>query len=749
MHLKKLELSGFKSFAKKTSLDFPHGITVIAGPNGSGKSNVVDAIRWALAEQGLKNLRGKKGEDLIFYGSQLRGSLARASVAMHFDMDRENNPLGFSETVIAREVDKSGENTYLLNGRRVRLTDFEGFLAQSRVGDSSFRIISQGMSDKLLNLSPKEFRAFVEEAAGVKEYQDKKYQASLRLKNTRENLDKVGVILVELKPQLKILKKEKDKLEKKETYLGELKECAQEFFGLKHREILNWGNKLAEKRKNIKLALKPLSEEIKNLRESIFSLDKKTSLNSELAVLASEMRKLEKDENELTRKIISAEGRINLEEEKGKQLLPVSVEYLKGKIGELVNKLSVDFKGMDVETLRQVMASAAVALRDLLKIMEPGLNPAAGGDTIPLLKQGLEKLLTVREEIGLKLREMNPLIAQKEKILMDERHVSLAKEKVYRARESELYNLENSLRQTELDEEKLKLHQAKFQQDMAAVGVVTLAEIIGYRPESTKMVLASSKVLGDPSAVSTSSTQASSGQFTAGELEERVWKLKRRLEEVGSIDGKVIREYEGVNERFNFLTKESDDLTQTLTSLEDLVKGLEREVSKCYKTTLAEMSHVFGGYFRLIFGGGKATLAEAATKSQISNLKSQKLESDPENVSDDQEISGVEIKLELPNKKVKSLSTLSGGERTLSSIALLFALASIRKPPVMVLDEIDAALDEPNTQKFVRLLKELSQNTQFIVVTHNRETMRHADALYGVSMKDGISHLLSLKLQSV
>ena len=99
-------------------------------------------------------------------------------------------------------------------------------------------------------------------------------------------------------------------------------------------------------------------------------------------------------------------------------------------------------------------------------------------------------------------------------------------------------------------------------------------------------------------------------------------------------------------------------------------------------------------------------------------------------------------------KKVKNITTLSGGERTLTSIALLLALASIRKPPVMVLDEIDAALDETNTAKFIRLVKELSKQTQFIIITHNRETMRGADALYGVSMKDGISHLLSLKLQT-
>ena len=725
MYLKSLQISGFKSFAKKTILDFPKGITVVAGPNGSGKSNVVDAIRWALAEQSFKNLRGKKGEDLIFYGSNARGSLARANVAMHFDMgDEANSPLGLAEAVIEREVDKRGENSYVLNSRKIRLSDMEEFLAKSRVGDSSFRVISQGMSDKLLNLSPKEFKGFIEEAAGVKEYQDKRYQAEAKLKRTRENLEKVEAILTELKPQLRVLKREKEKLEKKSEYMAELKTASVDLFGSRYREVLAWENKIAEKEKQLKQSLKPLAEDVKKLREELFSFDKKTIFNAELAASISQVRNFEAEENKIAREIISTEGKISLEEEREKQRLPVSVEYLKGKIGELVTNLSVDFKGMDVESLRRVMASVAVSLQDLLKAIEKGIDPAISSNALPLLKHGLEKLLTSQNEIKKKLEEANLLRSEKEKMLIDERKVSLASERIYREKESELYRLESALREVEIDGEKLKLHKDKFNQDMLAVGVVTLAEVLSVEPENNKAVLVASNAIGSQDI-----------------SDDKVWKLKKKLEEVGTIDEKIIQEYEGTNQRFEFLSKESEDLSKTLTSLEDLVKNLEKEISIKYKTTLAEMSHVFGGYFRLIFEGGKASLAEA--KLVVASNATNAIGSEEEEGT-----SGVEIKLDLPNKKIKNLGTLSGGERTLTSIALLFALASIRKPPVMVLDEIDAALDEPNTQKFVRLVKELSRDTQFIIITHNRETMRGADALYGVSMKDGISHLLSLKLQS-
>lgn len=725
MYLKSLKISGFKSFAKSVTLDFPKGITVVAGPNGSGKSNVVDAIRWALAEQSYKSLRGKKSEDLIFYGSNARGSLSRASVAMSFDMSEEKNAaFNLSEAVLAREVDKSGENSYILNGRRVRLLDMEEFLAKSRIGDSSFRVLSQGMSDKLLNLSPQEFRGFIEEAAGVKEFQDKKLQTLLRIRNARGNLEKINAILAEIKPQLKILKREKDKLEKKEEYSLELKNSAKSLFGLKYQTVFSCEKKISENKKNIKQQLRPLSEEVKKLKEEIFSFEKKTELNSELAILLADSRRLENESNSVTREIILAEGRINLEEERKEQKLPVSVEYLKREIGEIVAKINVDFKGTDVDSLKKILSAVAVSLQDLLKAIEHGIGSAGTASTIPVLKESLEKLLTRQNEVNEILEKVQLSRTQKEKQLMNERHISIAKEKEYRKKETELYHTEGTLRQLELEEEKLKLHKDKLFQDISSIGVITLAEILDFNQQNlNRIVLA--------------------GDFQPNEqtMEEKLWKLKRKVEEIGAIDGNVIQEYESVNQRNAFLSKEEEDLSQTLLSLDELVKNLDSQISEKYKTTLSEMNHAFGGYFRTIFGGGKATLANSKLQMAYGN-------SEDEN-QDDEGSNGVEIKLELPNKKIKSLSTLSGGERTLASIALLFSLASIRKPPVMVLDEIDAALDEANTQKFVRLLKDLSKQTQFIVITHNRETMRGADALYGVSMKDGISHLLSLKLQTV
>jgi len=744
MFLKKLELHGFKSFAKKTTLDFPKGITVIAGPNGSGKSNIVDAVRWALAEQSVKNLRGKKGEDLIFYGSGSRHALVQASVAMAFDMDEDTkgNPsfpkgyplLEFSEAVLERVVAKGGENNYLLNGRRVRLSDFEEFLAKSRIGDSSFRVLSQGLSDKLLNLSPREFRGFVEEAAGVKEYQDKKYQARQRLKSTQDNLARVSAIVAELSPQLKNLKREKEKLLKKEAYLAELKDLSQNLFGSRYQVILTQEKKLSEKSRALKQQLNPLAAEVKKLRENLFSFDQKTELHSEIAKLLAEIRQIEQEDNKLAREIIHEEGKISLDSEREKQRLPVDIDYLKEKIGGLVSQVKVDFKGMDPESLRNLLAKVLHGLQDLLNTINTGVATAADPNVLTSLQHNLHKLLTQQAELRKKMDGLVLTRNEKERYLTDERKTTLAAEKKYREKESELAGLENLFRQSDLEEEKLKLHREKFHNDLGLVGVITLADIL---TQSEQLSEKPTTVLA---------VAAESGLES---LESKIFKLKHKLDEIGLIDASVVKEYDAVNERFEFLSKESADLTATVISLEQMARDLDKQVDQRYKNTLAEMSHVFGGYFRLIFGGGKAALAEM--KTTVASYSAKASQDKSNTIIEDEDIEesrGIEIKLELPNKKIKGLNTLSGGERTLTSIALLFALASIRKPPVMVLDEIDAALDEANTQKFMRLLKELARQTQFIIITHNRETMRHADALYGVSMKDGISHLLSLKLQS-
>ncbi len=208
MYVKRLTLQGFKSFAQETSFEFGAGVTAIIGPNGSGKSNVADAVRWVLGEQGLRLLRARKQEDVIFAGSRDRAPLGMAEVTLTLDNSSGWLPLDFSEIQIGRRAYRDGDTEYLLNGSRIRLRDLHDLLQKANVGQNSYAIMGQGMVDEVLSLSPQARRSLIDEAADVKPFRQKIADAHTRLASTRENMAKVQIIVDELEPRLRLLRRQ-------------------------------------------------------------------------------------------------------------------------------------------------------------------------------------------------------------------------------------------------------------------------------------------------------------------------------------------------------------------------------------------------------------------------------------------------------------------------------------------------------------------------------------------------------------
>ncbi len=240
-------------------------------------------------------------------------------------------------------------------------------------------------------------------------------------------------------------------------------------------------------------------------------------------------------------------------------------------------------------------------------------------------------------------------------------------------------------------------------------------------------------------------------------LESEIVKLKSKMEQIGGIDPMVIDEYNEVNERFEFLTTESQDLEKAMNSLKEIIGEMDSKIQKKFLITFEEINKEFSKYFKIIFGGGQSQLIKTKIKKPQSRNKNQEIEEDIqrddndkiENEESKEEI-GIDISASPPGKKISSLSILSGGERSLTSLALLFAIISHNPPPFTILDEVEAALDEANSKRFGRILQELSGTTQFVTITHNRETMRQASMLYGVTMgEDGVSKILSVKLNQI
>ena len=230
------------------------------------------------------------------------------------------------------------------------------------------------------------------------------------------------------------------------------------------------------------------------------------------------------------------------------------------------------------------------------------------------------------------------------------------------------------------------------------------------------------------------------------ELLRKIERSKIKIEESGIINADdILEEYNTLLERDTFLEHEIIDLEKTRMNLENLIKDLKDTLLLDFNHGLQNINQNFNNYFGEIFPGGEASLS--IEKPQINN-NSKNLEDNI--ISDlDEEIikePGIEIAINLPQKKVKDLQMLSGGERALSSIALIFAMSSINHPPFMVLDETDAALDEANARKYGKMIRKLAERSKLLVITHNRETMNKCDVLYGVTVgAEGCSKLLSIK----
>ena len=262
MHLKHLTISGFKSFAKKGELEFSAPITSIVGPNGSGKSNVAEAFRFVLGEQSIKSMRGKKGGDLIFNGSDSTSRANRASVSITLDNTKKVFPVDFDEIILERTVHRDGQNEYAINGSKVRLKDVQEMLAAANIGPTGHHIISQGEADRILNVNAKERREMIEDALGLKVFQIKKNEGEKKLKKTKDNIERVESLRREVAPHLKFLERQIKKIERSITLREELKNNYSEYLRREDVYIAHHFDRLNQDRREPAKILEALKEEL-------------------------------------------------------------------------------------------------------------------------------------------------------------------------------------------------------------------------------------------------------------------------------------------------------------------------------------------------------------------------------------------------------------------------------------------------------------------------------------------------------
>lgn len=734
MRLKSLEVTGFKSFAKKAVLGFHTSITAIVGPNGSGKSNVAEAFRFVLGEQSIKSLRGKRGEDLIFNGGGEGSRVNRASVKVVFDNTGKMFNIDFDEVTIERVVHRDSTNEYLVNGSQVRLKDVVELLSHAHIGASGHHIISQGEADRILNANIRERREMIEDALGLKIYQYKKEESKRKLEKTEENMDRVESLRREIAPHLKFLKKQVEKVEKVRELRDELRALYREYFSREEAYLKAERARIDRERSAPAKELNNLDKDLAQAKAHLEAAKGKDKKRDELIDVESRLAGVRQRKDAVMRDLGAAQGELSalrraIERERDEQARDDS--------------RTVYFK--DIESLVK-RALAIESIAEIRKILSDFVASHRGiSDTARI--EELEKEVAGMEK---RRQSLDRDLSQAED---DERKYTRIYHEVQEAIEKE----KDTNRDAEKDVFRIIARQNELRGVLA--GLKVGEDKLNLEEEAWKMELKEAYSIAGREAMDYQTLRYDDGELRKGQEDRRkmIEKIKIRIEDSGAGNsGEIMKEYKEVEERDSFLARELEDLGKSKTSLLALIADLDARLDLEFKEGILKINVQFQRFFSLMFGGGTASLEvvkekkrkrksllslDAGDDMSMDNIGGSSGDGEDEEDSPD----GIDISVNLPRKKVKSLMMLSGGERALTSIALLFAVSQVNPPPFIILDETDAALDEANSRKYGDMIEDLSKLSELILITHNRETMSRAGVLYGVTMgSDGASKLLSI-----
>lgn len=708
MLLKRLELQGLKSFADKTALDLKHSITAIVGPNGSGKSNITDSVRWLLGERDARNLRGTKGEDLIFAGTGKRPRMGLAQATLYFDNSSGFFPVDFKEVSISRKISRDGVSQFFINNSEVRLKDLIDFLARVKLGARGLTVINQGQSDTFIAASPPERREMIEEMLGLKEYQLKRADAERKLKNTGFNLEKVHAVMDELKPHLRLLRRQSTRYENREKISEELMALENSVYGLRLIRLKNESKKLEKDEGEINVKIKKEEPEFKKVESEFENIGKsEPEAVKKLKSIQKEKQGILTERSELGRKLGKVEAQLEFQSQES---LDESAD-IKSALKEIKNITKELLEEDDIISLRK-------KAQKVLQIVE-GLFTSEGNlSDKPDVKEAHKKLLEDLKSFDAKLEELYKEEKQYQETLEGfNKTFRDAYEKVESARKK-YEGLTASKNKIVLDKERVGLRLETLKEELGQIGRSTTS-----LEESAEQANISGETLVDEDSAMS-----------------RMFKLRQELASIGEIDETILKEAKETEERNEFLSKQVEDLEKAIKDLTTLIKELEEKISMEFNSAMKAINEEFGKLIGIMFGGGRAKLV-------VRNIKPKAIKTNEENESEEKEakaavggspdasaksqeviarsseagfrdeafredqkdIVGVDVDISLPKKKVKGLDVLSGGERSLVSIAVLFALISVSPPPFLVLDEIDAALDEQNAKRFGETLVEFSQ----------------------------------------
>ena len=732
MYLKRLEIQGFKTFAVKTVLEFQpdangrSGLTAVVGPNGSGKSNVADAIRWVMGEQSMKLLRGKKSEDVIFSGSDKKPRSGFAEVTMTLEND-DRPELDMAEVVITRRLYRDGQSEYEVNRQAARLTDVALLLAQCGIGQRTYSVIGQGMVDEVLASSPTERKVFFDEAAGLRPFQLKRHASVNKLEGSHDNLRQTEALLREIGPRLTSLERQVKRLEQREALEAELKDLETKYYGGTWRDLRQALERAVKTHKDAVVAATKHTADSEKLEAELAAMEKAVPQSEGFGAIRESLDRLSEERSRLRERQMRLETKREVaavRAEKPWAPLPLTkiIEAI-DQVQQLHEKLvkAIDAAKPDLDQVKKLALDLRERTADLVsKLQRPAPEPEQTPQADPEIVREMAEIAAAMAEINKKTFEAQQAMEQWNKTEEKKR--------------SHLFQIQHDLSRLR-------------QEQQAAERRVSEAAVELARVETRRDAFlqdAQTHVGQDTNALD-GLAERSGGENQPEAHMPRIVKLRAQLEWIGGIDPETLKEYGETKKRYDELNVQVQDLTQAIASLETIVKELDQTIAERSKASFRELDREFGLYFKKLFNGGEAKLLEVYPEPEFNEQGELVKDVDP-NAGP----TGIEITATPPGKRLKAIALLSGGERALTSIALICAIMATNPSPFVVLDEVDAALDESNSSKFAEIVSTLSDRTQFVIVTHNRATMNRAHILYGVTMgSDGVSQLLSVKLQDV
>ena len=719
MQLKHIKLSGFKSFVDPTKISFPTNMVGVVGPNGCGKSNVIDAVRWVLGELSAKNLRGDSMVDVIFNGSENRKASGQCSIELLFD--NSSGKIGgefasFNEVSIKREMTRDAQSNYFINNTKCRRKDVQDIFLGT--GLSSYAIIEQGMVSSLVSSKPDELRAHLEEAAGVSKYKERRKETESRIKRTKENLSRVKDIKDEIGRLIKRLENQAKAAEKYNSIKDEKLNLELDKAILFSMEAKNNRDGLQKKLDGLNRDLKIKNAESDKFQSQIDQY--RTENESILSEYENAQKNFYAIGGEIAKREANLQNIIKTESQIKDNLEQASANYEKAKATEKnFDELSPSEKAMHIldEMINTIQKNGinteninnkAIELKRLLTDI---LNIATAQS-----KTLIDEYFTRQSELETKIQDDQ----RNKKIIEDE-----IKGLVEKSSDAESILISLRQKQSKFNDELRSLENKKSLSDLDSKAISEKITNIRIELNTYEVNLENSnkKILEAGLNYESINFSDYEGKSLV-EIENKLTDLEAQIIKLGAINLAAPDEIKEESKRKEELDEQYEDLTEALEKLTSAIKKIDLETKTIFKESFDAVNTKLKEMFPKLFGGGMAELI----------------------LTDENELNaGVVLMARPPGKKNSSISQLSGGEKALTAIALVFAIFDLNPAPFCLLDEVDAPLDDLNTLRFVNMVEEMSETVQFIFITHNKVSMERSDHLMGVTMQEaGVSRVVSV-----